>query len=111
MGDSDSDSVVKQLTSLARKQLVEGGGHMTPAGTSGGGHMTPAGTGGGSHVTLSELLGLAVCMYSMVGEDCVDDASEEAELKVGPRPHQPQYMRPSNMSMGLALLRMEIRSC
>ena len=90
MSDSDSDSVVVQLASLARKQLTE----------EGGGHMTPA----GSHVTLSELLGLAVCMYSMVGEDCVDDASEGAELKVRPHPHQHLYLRPRNLSIGLALL-------
>ena len=80
--------MVKQLALLARKQLVEeggdGGGHVTPSREGVGGHMTPAGTTSGSHVTLSELLGLAVCMYSMVGDDCLDDTKEEAELKVGP---------------------------
>ncbi len=63
VGDRDTDSVVKQLTVLTRKQ-VEG---------------DPAPS---SPTTLSELLGVAVAMYSMAGDDCLHHATQEEELKV-----------------------------
>ena len=58
--ERDSDSVAKQLTEVTAKELVS------------------------PHFSLSELLGLAVCMYSMMGEDCADVHSEEKALKVDP---------------------------
>lgn len=63
VADKDSDSVVKQLTTLARRQV----------------------DGDGGSSSLSELLGLAVCMFSLVGDDCLDQPSEETELKVNSR--------------------------
>jgi len=62
VNDTESPSVLKQLLDIIRTQL--GGG------------------GGGSVITLSDLLGVMVGLYSLVGEDCADEHSEEREAKV-----------------------------
>lgn len=62
VNDTESPSVLKQLMDIIRTQL--GGG------------------GGGSVVTVSDLLGVMVGLYSLVGEDCADEHSEEREAKV-----------------------------
>lgn len=62
VNDTESPSVLKQLLDIIRTQL--GGG------------------GGGSVITLSDLLGVMVGLYSLVGEDCADEYSEEREAKV-----------------------------
>ena len=61
VNDTESPSVLKQLLDIIRTQL---------------------GGGGGSVITLSDLLGVMVGLYSLVGEDCADEHSEEREAKV-----------------------------
>lgn len=61
VNDTESPSVLKQLMDIIRTQL---------------------GGGGGSVVTVSDLLGVMVGLYSLVGEDCADEHSEEREAKV-----------------------------
>ena len=68
VNDDESPSVLRQLTEAATSQL---------------------GGGGGGVLTLCELLGVMVGLYSLVGEDCVDEFSEEKDAKVkrlSPRP-------------------------
>ena len=61
VNDTESPSVLKQLMDVVKTQL---------------------GGGGGSVVTLCDLLGVMVGLYSLVGEDCADERSEEIEAKV-----------------------------
>ena len=60
VNDTESPSVLKQLMDIVKTQLG----------------------GGGSVVTLCDLLGVMVGLYSLVGEDCADERSEEREAKV-----------------------------
>lgn len=60
VNDTESPSVLKQLMDIVKTQLG----------------------GGGSVITLCDLLGVMVGLYSLVGEDCADERSEEREAKV-----------------------------
>ena len=60
VNDTESPSVLKQLMDVIKTQLG----------------------GGGSVITLGDLLGVMVGLYSLVGEDCVDERGEEREAKV-----------------------------
>lgn len=60
VNDTESPSVLKQLMDIVKTQLG----------------------GGGSVTTLCDLLGVMVGLYSLVGEGCADERSEEREAKV-----------------------------
>ena len=95
--DSVSPSVVSQLTELTQKQLQlsspksplplpsssaesssSSSSSLLPGAKGGGG-----GGGGSDEITIGEILGLAVAMFSLAGEQCVESDEEMTAWRVG----------------------------
>ena len=97
VGEEEADSVLSQLTHLASRQLAAGrrkpaeqqGETAEDEGKAGEEERgeteekkQPAGRKeDGSAMSLAELLSLAVCMYSLVGDECGSEP-EERKLRV-----------------------------
>ena len=78
--DVDSPSILSHLTDLAKKQI-----HFiqpTPLQQVPTDKTKQQEAGSQTPLTLSELFGLAVCMYSLVGEECMEKQTEMSDFKV-----------------------------
>ena len=78
--DSESPSIVSQLTELTQKQLQVS--PPTPAQSTSSLPGAKGVAGGGDETTIGEILGLAVAMLSLAGEQCVQSDAEMADWRV-----------------------------
>ena len=96
--DSENPSVVSQLTELTQKQLQLSSPKLPPlpsssaeSSSSSSSLLLPGakggegggGGGGSDEITIGEILGLAVAMFSLAGEQCVESDEEMTAWRVG----------------------------
>ena len=86
--DSESPSIVSQLTELTQKQLQHPSPTPPPSSqsSSSSSSVSPGAKGGGGggsdEITIGELLGLAVAMFALAGEQCVQSDEEMTAWRV-----------------------------
>ena len=92
--DSESPSIVSQLTELTQKQLQLSPPASSTQSPSQSSPISPGAKGAGGEgrsdeITLGELMGLVVAMFSLAGEQCVQSDAEITTWRVSSQEQDP----------------------